>query len=64
MSVFIIKIVKHLFGKLNSTYYFVVLLILLYVFFCRCLNKLKQEFVQDLATKYGGERLVEIDMDS
>lgn len=33
-------------------------------FLCRCLNKLKQEFVQDLATKYGGERLVEIDMDS
>lgn len=30
----------------------------------KCLNKLKQEFVQDLATKYGGERLVEIDMDS
>ena len=35
-----------------------------YFLLYRCLNKLKQEFVQDLATKYGGERLVEIDMDS
>lgn len=35
-----------------------------YYFFHRCLSKLKQEFVQDLMTKYGGEHLGEIDMDS
>jgi len=30
----------------------------------KCLKKLKKEFVQDLITKYGGENLGEIDMDS
>ncbi|KAK2569202.1 Xylosyl- and glucuronyltransferase LARGE1 [Acropora cervicornis] len=30
----------------------------------RCLKKLKQEFVQDLITKYGGEHFGDIDLES
>ena len=35
-----------------------------FIFYCRCLNKFKQEFVQDMIAKYGREHLGDIDMDS
>ena len=45
-------------------HFFSLIVVTCWIFVHRCLSRLKQEFVQDMITKYGREHLGDVDMDS